>query len=97
MDSGNRNGAEVAVQHAIKIGEQELQKAEADRKLGQKKELAPAWIAEAHRLAGDIANLGADRKSAINHYQRYLEFAPRAAMDRSTVKKLLQSWGQTGK
>lgn len=53
----------------------------------------PAWLAEAHRLAGEALSANGDRKAAIVHYQRYLQLASRSALDRDAIVAVLRKWG----
>jgi tetratricopeptide (TPR) repeat protein len=78
-DSGARSEAEAPLRRAIELGD--------------KQDPMPYWLPDAHRLAGDIADLGNNRQGAIRAYKRYLEIAQTTAIDYDTVKKKLNKWG----
>jgi tetratricopeptide (TPR) repeat protein len=62
--------------------------------LGDKDPQGKAWLADAHRLAGDIYYAQQKRQDAIVQYGRYLEFADRDAIDRADVEAKLRKIGQ---
>jgi tetratricopeptide (TPR) repeat protein len=60
-------------------------------------DLAPegkAWLADAHRLTGEIYYTQGKRQDAVVEYGRYLELAPRDAIDRGDVEAKLRRIGQ---
>jgi len=60
--------------------------------LGDAETRAPAWLADAHRLTGDLMR-GSDRARALAHYRRYLELAPPSAIDRADVRAAVSQLG----
>ncbi|HKU40805.1 MAG TPA: tetratricopeptide repeat protein, partial [Polyangiales bacterium] len=78
LDQGARGEANDALDRAIKLGEG--------------RDPAPYWLAECYRLLGDNARAANNRKAAVAAYKRYLELAPRGALDRPEVTKLLRDW-----
>ena len=62
--------------------------------LGDKDPQGKAWLADAHRLAGDIYYAQQKRQDAVVQYGRYLEFADRDAIDRADVEAKLRKIGQ---
>jgi len=61
--------------------------------LGEGEKPKPAWLADAHRLQGDAMRLGGNKDEAIKHYKRYMDLAPRNAIDREEVTKRLLDMG----
>ena len=53
-----------------------------------------AWVADAHRLTGDIYYAQKKRQDAVVEYGRYLELADRDAIDRVEVQRKLQMIAQ---
>ena len=53
-----------------------------------------SWLADAHRLLGDIYYAQKKRQDAIVEYGRYLELAERDAIDRADVEAKLRKIGQ---
>jgi tetratricopeptide (TPR) repeat protein len=78
LDSGNKTEAVAALERSTDIGDRAAK--------------SPTWLAEAHRLVGDAIG-SSDRKAVIGHYQRYLQLAPKSALDRDAVIATLQRWG----
>jgi predicted Zn finger-like uncharacterized protein len=78
LDLGTKKEAAVSLERATAIGDNSAK--------------TPAWLADSHRLLGDVI-ASKERKSAINHYQRYLELAAKSSLDRDEVLALLQRWG----
>ncbi|MBN1655831.1 MAG: zinc-ribbon domain-containing protein [Deltaproteobacteria bacterium] len=79
LDSSRANEALQALKRATSIGDAIAQ--------------APAWLADAHLLAGNILRVSGKREAAVAHYDRYLEIASPTAIDREEVEKNLQRWG----
>jgi tetratricopeptide (TPR) repeat protein len=52
------------------------------------------WLADAHRLIGDIHYAQGKRQDAIVEYGRYLELADRDAIDRADVEAKLRKMSQ---
>ena len=52
------------------------------------------WLADAHRLTGDIYFAQKKRQDAVVEYGRYLELADREAIDRADVEAKLRRIGQ---
>ena len=52
------------------------------------------WLADAHRLTGDIYFAQKKRQDAVVQYGRYLELADREAIDRADVEAKLRRIGQ---
>ena len=69
LDEGQRAKALTALAQATRIGDEEPG--------------AKAWVADSHRLTGDIYYAQNKRPEAIVEYGRYLELADREAIDRS--------------
>jgi len=72
VDAGRQAEARAALVRAISSGDAESR--------------APAWLADAHRILGDLTR-GSDRAGAIAHYRKYLELAPASAIDRAEVQQ----------
>ena len=51
------------------------------------------WVADAERIAGDIAKSQQQREEAIGHYKRYLSIAPHSHLDRKSIEQQLRRWG----
>lgn len=62
--------------------------------LGDKAPDGKAWLADAHRLTGDIYYAQKKRQDAVIQYGRYLELAARDAIDRADVEAKLRKIGQ---
>ena len=62
--------------------------------LGGEDSARKAWVADAHRLAGDIYYAQKKRQDALVQYGRYLELADRDAIDRADVQRKLQKIAQ---
>ncbi len=80
LDRGRDEAAGQALQRATLIGD-------ATSPL-------PGWLADAHRLRGDVLRRGSQRAQSIPHYRRYLELAPASAIDRRAVRELLMDMGE---
>ena len=78
VDAGRQAEARSALVHAVTLGDAETR--------------APAWLADAHRLTGDLMR-GSDRARALAHYRRYLELAPPSAIDRADVQAAVSQLG----
>jgi tetratricopeptide (TPR) repeat protein len=76
LDEGRRGKALASLNEATSIG---------DREPGGK-----AWLADSHRLIGDINYALKKRQEAIIEYGRYLELADREAIDRADVENRLR-------
>jgi len=70
VDAGRQAEARAALVHATALGDAQTS--------------APGWLADAHRILGDLSR-GSDRAGALAHYRRYLELAPASAIDRENV------------
>ncbi|NNK05899.1 MAG: tetratricopeptide repeat protein [Myxococcales bacterium] len=76
LDEGQRAKALASLSEATSIGDE-----------------APsgkAWVADSHRLTGDIYYAQKKRQEAIVEYGRYLELADREAIDRADVENRLR-------
>jgi len=62
--------------------------------LGDKDPSDKAWLADAHRLTGDIYYAQKKRQDAVVQYGRYLELAGLDAIDRADVEAKLRKIGQ---
>jgi tetratricopeptide (TPR) repeat protein len=62
--------------------------------LGDETPDGQAWLADAHRLTGDIYYAQQKRQDAVIEYGRYLELADREAIDRADVEAKLRRIGQ---
>ncbi|MFW2389904.1 MAG: tetratricopeptide repeat protein [Polyangiales bacterium] len=76
LDEGQRDAAFVSLGKAIAIGDAEAKKS--------------AWVADSHRLVGDIYYAQKKRQDAIVEYGRYLDLADREAIDRADVEARLR-------
>ncbi len=50
----------------------------------------PAWLADTHRLIGDVYYAQRKQREAVVHYGRYLELSPPDAIDRTEVQNKLR-------
>jgi tetratricopeptide (TPR) repeat protein len=80
LDEGRRAQALTSLSTATSLGGEDS---------GRK-----AWVADAHRLTGDIYYAQKKRQDAVVQYGRYLEFADRDAIDRADVQRKLQKIAQ---
>ena len=80
LDEGQRAQALASLNTATSLGD----KAPSDK----------AWLADAHRLTGDIYYGQKKRQDAVVQYGRYLELADRDAIDRAEVETKLRKIGQ---
>ncbi|MDH3654815.1 MAG: tetratricopeptide repeat protein [Myxococcales bacterium] len=80
LDEGQRAKALASLSQATSIGDEEP---------GGK-----AWVADSHRLTGDIYYALNKRQEAIVEYGRYLELADREAIDRADVETKLRRIGE---
>ncbi len=76
LDEGKRAKALASLLAATSIGDVEPS--------------GKAWVADAHRLTGDIYYALKKRQEAIVEYGRYLELADREAIDRADVENKLR-------
>ena len=76
LDEGLRGPALASLGKATAIGDQEP--------------TGKAWVADSHRLTGDIYYAQNKRPEAIVEYGRYLELADREAIDRADVETKLR-------
>lgn len=76
LDEGQRADALASLNAATSIG---------DKESGAK-----AWVADSHRLTGDIYYAQNKRQEAVVEYGRYLELADREAIDRADVETKLR-------
>jgi predicted negative regulator of RcsB-dependent stress response len=58
--------------------------------LGDEMPKQHGWLADSHRLIGDIYHAKGKRQEAIVEYGRYLELADRDAIDRAEVEDKLR-------
>jgi tetratricopeptide (TPR) repeat protein len=80
LDEGQRAQALASLGKATSIGDEDP--------------VGKAWLADAHRLTGDIYYAQNKRQEAIVEYGRYLELADREAIDRADVEAKLRKIGQ---
>jgi tetratricopeptide (TPR) repeat protein len=80
LDEGRRAEALKSLGTAASVG---------DKAPGRK-----AWLADAHRLTGDIYYARKKRQDAVVHYGRYLELAGPVAIDRADVEAKLRKIAQ---
>jgi predicted Zn finger-like uncharacterized protein len=80
LDEGKLEPALASLTTAAELGEQAPQDA--------------GWLADAHRLIGDIYYAQKKRQDAVVQYGRYLELADRDAIDRADVEAKLRKVGQ---
>jgi tetratricopeptide (TPR) repeat protein len=57
--------------------------------LGDAMRKPPAWLADAHRLNGEVHRKFGRKQEAVQSYQRYLEIAPPSSIDIADVKQQL--------
>jgi len=76
LDEGQRAKALASLSEATSIGDEEPS--------------GKAWVADSHRLTGDIYYALNKRQEAIVEYGRYLELADREAIDRADVETKLR-------
>ena len=76
LDEGQRAKALASLSEATSIGDEEPS--------------GKAWVADSHRLTGDIYYAANKRQEAIVEYGRYLELADREAIDRADVETKLR-------
>jgi len=76
LDEGQRAKALASLSEATSIGDEEPS--------------GKAWVADSHRLTGDIYYAMNKRQEAIVEYGRYLELADREALDRADVETKLR-------
>lgn len=62
--------------------------------LGDKAPSGKGWLADAHRLAGDIYYAQKKHQDAVVQYGRYLELSDRDAIDRADVEAKLRKIGE---
>lgn len=62
--------------------------------LGDKEPDESGWLADAHRLIGDIYYARKKRRDAVVEYGRYLELADNDAIDRADVQAKLRRIGE---
>jgi predicted negative regulator of RcsB-dependent stress response len=75
LDEGQRAKALTSLIEATSIGDEDPS--------------GKAWVADSHRLTGDIYYALNKRQEAIVEYGRYLELADREAIDRADVQNKL--------
>jgi tetratricopeptide (TPR) repeat protein len=80
LDEGRRPEALTSFGTAITLG---------DETTGPK-----AWLADSHRLMGDIYYEQKNRQDAVVQYGRYLELADRNSIDRTDVETKLRKIAQ---
>ncbi len=80
LDEGRSQQALASLNKAASLGD------EAPEQSG--------WLADAHRLIGDIYYAQKKRRDAVVEYGRYLELADRDAIDRADVQNRLRRIGQ---
>ncbi len=80
LDEGQRADALTSLGNAASLGD------DAPREHG--------WLADAHRLIGDIHYTQGKRQEAVVEYGRYLELADREAIDRADVETKLRRISQ---
>ncbi len=76
LDEGQRAKALTSLLEATSIGDEEPS--------------GKAWVADSHRLTGDIYYAQNKRQDAVVEYGRYLELADREAIDRADVETKLR-------
>lgn len=57
----------------------------------------PAWLADTHRLIGDVYYAQRKQREAVVHYARYLELSPADAIDRAEVQNRLRKIGTSAR
>ena len=80
LDEGQRAPALASLGKATTIGDEDP--------------VGKAWVADAHRLTGDIYYAQNKRQESIVEYGRYLELADREAIDRADVEAKLRKMGE---
>jgi len=80
LDEGQRAKALTSLMEATAIGDEDPS--------------GKAWVADSHRLTGDIYYALNKRQEAIVEYGRYLELADRNAIDRADVENKLRRIGK---
>ena len=73
--------------------EQSLQSLTAAAELGDAMAEPPPWLADTHRLMGDVYYVQRKQGEAIVHYGRYLELSPPDSIDRAEVQGKLRKIG----
>jgi tetratricopeptide (TPR) repeat protein len=61
--------------------------------IGDAMDAQPSWLADAHRLIGDVYYAERKQREAVVHYGRYLELSPADAIDRTDVQNKLRKIG----
>ncbi|MCZ6805975.1 MAG: tetratricopeptide repeat protein [Deltaproteobacteria bacterium] len=72
---------------------QALQSLSAAVEIGDGMAERPPWLADTHRLMGDLYYAQRKRREAVVHYERYLELSTPDAIDRADVKSKLRKIG----
>jgi predicted Zn finger-like uncharacterized protein len=80
LDEGLRTKALTSLSTSVSLGDEEPAR--------------HGWLADAHRLIGDIHYAQKRRQDAVIEYGRYLELADRNAIDRADVETKLQKISQ---
>ncbi len=73
--------------------DQAFQSLSAAAGLGDGAAERPAWLADTHRLIGDVYFAQRKQREAVLHYERYLELSPANAIDRAEVQNRLRKIG----
>ncbi len=61
--------------------------------LGDNLPAPPAWLSEAHRLAGEVGQRAGNRDAARRHYRRYLELVPPGSVGTDDARRALIELG----
>ena len=75
LDKGRRDEARVALSEAVMRGDRARER--------------PSWLADAHRLYGDVLRESKRGPEASDHYKLFLELAPLGHPDRPEIEQLL--------
>jgi len=73
--------------------DQAFQSLTAAAGIGDAMEKHPAWLADTHRLIGDVYYVQRKQREAVVHYGRYLELSPADAIDRAEIQNKLRKIG----
>jgi len=77
--------------------DQSLQSLTVAAALGDAMAERPPWLADVHRLMGDVQHAQHKKREAVVHYGRYLELSPPDAIDRAEVQNKLRKIASGGR
>jgi tetratricopeptide (TPR) repeat protein len=80
LDKGSRDEARVALAEAVLRGDRLIEK--------------PSWLADAHRLYGDVLRESGRVGEALDHYRTFMQLAPPGHPDRGEIERIILSAGR---